>query len=218
MSSDAARRIIGAYDNLLVRAYCQVRFLILRQRFLDEIGQYLPQHGAILDIGCGFGLFSLYYASVAPGRRLRGIDLDSRRITRARTAARRLGLKNVEYETGDASRFRGDSPLAAAYLLDIVHHIPPGSVSGLLTEIHRCLAPGGFLVVKDVDVKPTWKRLFTWVLDKAMAPATPVHYWGSEALTQVLERAGFQVHLHQMVDVLPYPHVLYVCEKVERAG
>jgi len=45
-----------------------------------------------------------------------------------------------------------------------------------------------------------------------MAPATPVHYWSADALTAALDRAGFVVRRHLMVDLLPYPHVLYVCE------
>ena len=106
MRNDAVRDVIAAYDDLVVRAYCRVRFLILRQRFLDEIGQYLPTHGVILDIGCGFGLFSLYFASVAPGRSLRGLDLDSERIRMARSAALKLGLGNVTYEAADARDFK----------------------------------------------------------------------------------------------------------------
>jgi hypothetical protein len=54
-----ARRIIDAYDDRIVRAYCRVRFSILRDRFLFEIGQYLPRTGRVLDVGCGFGLFAL---------------------------------------------------------------------------------------------------------------------------------------------------------------
>jgi hypothetical protein len=46
-----------------------------------------------------------------------------------------------------------------------------------------------------------------------MAPATPVHYWSAEALTGALEETGFGVRRHLMVDVLPYPHVLYVCQR-----
>ena len=36
MRADIIRRIIRAYDDPIVRAYCWVRFWILRQRFLDE--------------------------------------------------------------------------------------------------------------------------------------------------------------------------------------
>src|SRR5207249_4600405 len=104
-------------------------------RFLEEIGQYLPPSGPVLDIGCGFGLFSLYYAATGPGRVVRGLDLSARRIAMARRAARRLGLENVAYELGDARDFKGDSEVAAAYMLDIVHHVPPESVPALLAQL-----------------------------------------------------------------------------------
>jgi SAM-dependent methyltransferase len=212
MRNDTIRRIIRAYDDPVVRAYCWARFWILRQRFLDEIGQYLPATGAVLDIGCGFGLFSLYYAATAPGRFVRGLDVDARRIGIARRAAARLGLDNVVYEEGDARDFKGDAEVAAAYMLDIVHHVPPATVPPLLRALRRGLPVGGRLLVKDVDTRPAPKRWFTWLLDRAMAPATPVHYWSAEALSAALTDAGFLVWRHLMVDVLPYPHVLYVCE------
>jgi SAM-dependent methyltransferase len=212
MHSATVKRIIRAYDDPVVRAYCWVRFGILRQRFLDEIGQYLPEEGPVLDIGCGFGLFSLYYAATAPRRLLRGLDLNPRRVAQARRAARRLGLDNVAYESGDARDFKGDGEVAAAYMLDIVHHVPPATVPPLLRALRRGLPVGGRLLVKDVDTRPAPKRWFTWLLDRAMAPATPVHYWSAEALSAALTDAGFLVWRHLMVDVLPYPHVLYVCE------
>ena len=48
MRSEAVHSVIGAYDDWVVRAYCWGRFGILRQRFLDEIGQYLPERGRVL--------------------------------------------------------------------------------------------------------------------------------------------------------------------------
>jgi 2-polyprenyl-3-methyl-5-hydroxy-6-metoxy-1,4-benzoquinol methylase len=213
MRSDTIRSIVRAYDDPIVRAYCWGRFAILRQRFLDEIGQYLPASGSVLDIGCGFGLFSLYYASTGPGRLVRGIDLNPRRIGMARRAATRLGLENVVYEELDARHFKGDSPVSAAYMLDIVHHLPDDAVPSLLRELHRAIAPGGLLMVKDVDTRPAPKRWFTWALDKLMNPRAPVRYWSSEELTGALGDVGFTVRHHLMVDVLPYPHILYVCTR-----
>lgn len=212
MRNETIRNVIRAYDDPVVRAYCSARFLILRQRFLEEIGQYLPATGPVLDIGCGFGLFSLYYAATAPRRFVRGLDLNARRIAMARRAAWRLGLDNVAYEQGDARDFKGDTEVAAAYMLDIVHHVPASAVPSLLAQLRRCLAPGGVLLVKDVDTRPAPKRWFTWTLDRLMAPRTPVRYWSTEELTAALERAGFRVRRHLMVDLLPYPHVLYICE------
>ena len=213
MRSDTIRSIVGAYDDPIVRAYCWARFTILRQRFLDEIGQYLPSTGVVLDIGCGFGLFSLYYAASGPGRFMRGVDLNRRRIALARRAATRLGLDNVAYEEADARDFKGDSEVAAAYMLDIVHHVAPAAVPPLLRQLHRAVMPGGTLLVKDVDTRPAAKRWFTWALDKLMDPRAPVRYWPADELATALETAGFTVRRHLMVDILPYPHILYVCTR-----
>ena len=213
MRSDTIRSIVRAYDDPIVRAYCWGRFAILRQRFLDEIGQYLPASGTVLDIGCGFGLFSLYYAATGAGRLVRGVDLNRRRIGMARRAAMRLGLENVVYEEGDARDFKGDTVVDAAYMLDIVHHVPRDAVPPLLRQLHRAVAPGGLLLVKDVDTRPAPKRWFTWALDKVMDPRAPVRYWSGEELGGALGEAGFAVRRHLMVDVLPYPHILYVCTR-----
>ena len=213
MSNATIRNVVRAYDDPVVRAYCWARFLVLRQRFLEEIGQYLPASGAVLDIGCGFGLFSLYYAATAPGRFVRGLDLSARRIAMARRAAYRLGLDNVAYEQGDARDFKGDSEVAAAYMLDIVHHVPPATVPPLLAQLRRCLVPGGRLLVKDVDTRPAPKRWFTWTLDKLMAPTAPVRYWSGEELGAALRAAGFEVRRHAMLDFLPYPHVIYIATR-----
>src|SRR5262249_24972201 len=147
-------RVVEAYDDWVIRTYCRVRFVILRQRFLDEISQYLPTKGDVLDLGCGFGLFSLYYAQTLPDLRLHGVDMDARRVGIAQEAGRRLGLANVEYAVGDVRHFRGQRMYAGAYMLDIVHHIEPEAVRPLLAELHATLLPGGRLVVKDVDSRP----------------------------------------------------------------
>jgi SAM-dependent methyltransferase len=213
MRRQAIARVVEAYDDWLIRVYSRTPFLILRQRFLDEIGQYLPASGDVLDLGCGFGLFSLYYAQLRPSLRFHGVDLNPRRIAIAREAARRLDLANVEYSVGDARGFRAPRPYAGAYMLDIVHHVEPAAVRPLLTELHAALVPGARLLVKDIDRYPAYKRWFTHALDVLMSPGSPPHYWAADALQAELERTGFRVHRHLMVDFLPYPHVLYVCRK-----
>jgi 2-polyprenyl-3-methyl-5-hydroxy-6-metoxy-1,4-benzoquinol methylase len=211
---EAIARVVDAYDDWVIRTYSRARFLILRQRFLDEIGQYLPAAGDVLDLGCGFGLFSLYYAQTRPGLTLHGIDLDARRIGIAREAARRLGVGNVNYAVGDARDFRARREYAGAYMLDIVHHVAPEGVRALVGELHAALVPGGCLVVKDVDTRPVYKRWFTHALDLVVSPGSPPRYWPADVLQALLEEAGFQVFRHAMVDFLPYPHMLYVCRKI----
>lgn len=216
MSASNIRAVIGAYDDFIIKAYARIRFQIIRQRFLEEIGQYLPEKGQILDVGCGFGLFSLYYALGNPALAFTALDYNTRRIDKAQRAARKLDLQNVDYRVGDARSLILEQQFDAAYMLDIVHHVPPEAVPPLLQTIHRSLASGGVLLVKDVADRPAFKRWFTWWLDKLMDWRTPVHYWPAAELKRVLEQVGFTVHVHHMIDILPYPHVLFICRKKEK--
>ncbi len=206
----AIRSIVASYDDLVTRMYSRVRFTILRQIFLEEIGQYLPRQGRVLDLGCGFGLFSLYFASQAQGRRITGIDQDERRIELARTSARRLGLGNVDYHVGDGLDWHSDESFDAIYLLDLVHHLPRDAVPAFLARLRERLRPGGVLVLKDIEDRPRWKVLFTLLLDRLMVGSEPIHYWPPAELAALLEGLGFEVVRHRMRDFLPYPHIVYV--------
>jgi len=205
--------IISVYDSKIVKAYCWGRFKIMHQQFLDEIGQYLPESGQILDMGCGFGLFSLYYAKKFPGLSIIGIDINEARIQMARKAATVLSLSNVRYEIADAITYECSTTLNGAYMLDIVHHISPETVRPLVRKIHALLHPGSRLIIKDVKTAPAYKRWFTFLLDKLLDPQAPLNYWKEQDMTDLLIAAGFEVFRHAMVDILPYPHILYICQK-----
>ena len=209
----AIARVISAYDHPVVRAYAWGRFQIFRQRFLDEIGQYLPERGVALDVGCGFGLFALYYAQIHPNLEIHGFDLSEKRIEMAQRAAQKLGVTNVTFRVDDARKLKADARYDGAYLLDIVHHVPEETVAPMIAELHRGLAPGAPLLVKDLDTSPAWQRVFAHGLDLAMSPTSPVRYWPNDELASLLARSGFDVKQHAMVDYLPYPHVLYVCTR-----
>ena len=209
----AIRRVIAAYDQPIIRAYSWGRFQIFRQRFLDEIGQYLPEEGRVLDIGCGFGLFGLYFAQVHPRVQLSGFDLSESRVAIANDAARKLGIANARFEVGDATELRARQRFDVVYMLDVVHHVAPATVRRLIEEVHASLPSGGRLLVKELDTEPAWQRVFAHVLDLAMSPSQPPHYWAAAELSGLLREVGFDVKRHAMVDILPYPHVLYVATK-----
>ena len=206
----AIRSVTDTYTNLVVRLYSKLRFFILRQPFLDEIGQYLPRGGRILDLGCGFGLFSLYFALRAPGCRITGVDRDERRIRDAREGAKKLALTNVDYHVGNALDWQDPEPFDAIYLLDLVHHLPAGEVPTFLEKIRALLNPHGILLLKEVADRPRYKVLFTLLLDRLMVGREPIRYWPPAELTRVLEGLGFSVKTHRMTDFLPYPHILYI--------
>src|SRR5262245_46154154 len=96
------RRIIRAYDSIIVRAYCVVRFQIINLNMLHILSLCLRGKSRVLEIGCGFGLFGCYFAARDPRVNWHGLDLNAGRIDMARRAAARLGLTNTHFGVADA--------------------------------------------------------------------------------------------------------------------
>ncbi len=215
---ELAARIISAYSGI-IRLYALVRFKIIHLRFLEEIEQYLPDEGTILDLGCGFGLFSMFMASCKPNARIIGLDIDSRRLAIAQAAAHKLAINNVSFLHQDLRDWRPDEKMTGAYALDIFHHLPPDSGNRLLLDLSTHIAPGGRFLLKDIDTVPRAMLLFTWLLDVLMSPRDHLYYRSAHAWQRQLAVSGFMpIYLHYLWDILPYPHILLIGDKPLESG
>ena len=103
-----------AHPNILPLLYSQQYdyYLAIGSRVADRIG------GArsILDVGCGVGILTTFYARQHPDKTFVGIDRSPASIMRAQEQAKALGLTNVQFEC-----------------LDLGHTTPPRSFELILT-------------------------------------------------------------------------------------
>ena len=207
-------RIVQAYSNFVIRVYCHIRFRIINSQFLETIEQHMPSQARILDIGCGFGLFANYFAMNDTSRAVYGADIDSSRILEAQQTAEKLGLTNVHFTVADAANYTFADKFDAVVMLDLLHHIDRSNANRLIEAVYHHLREGGVYLIKDVNVRPYWKMLFTFILDKLMDRERSVHYRDAKAWKALLYEVGFRdVKIYYINDYLPYPHVLLVCQK-----
>jgi len=210
----AIRRIVGALP-LVERAYSVVRFSILRPKLLSVMDLLLTDEGRILDVGCGFGLFAAYFGQTQPRRRIVGVDPDARRVGIARHVAERLGLDEHRFVVGDVRDAALDGPFDAAYVLDVMHHLPREDQARVLARLRDVLVPGGMLLVKDITTEPRSGLLFTAALDRLMVgPREPLSYRHHREWSEMLRDLGFHVRMVRVPDVLPYPHVVIAATKL----
>jgi SAM-dependent methyltransferase len=208
--SGPALAAIAAALPPLERAYARVRFGIMRTKFLAMMNLLLPAKGSILDVGCGFGLFSVYFALVAGGRRLRGVDPSTRRVEMARRCAAQLGVgERASYQVGTAQGLPLGPQFDAIYMMDVLHHLPRSEQVPLLTRLRELLVPGGVLLVKDVTTDQPLKLKFTELLDRVMVGwQEPLSYRHHGEWASILTDIGFDVRTVRVPDILPYPHVV----------
>jgi 2-polyprenyl-3-methyl-5-hydroxy-6-metoxy-1,4-benzoquinol methylase len=196
------------------RAYSLVRFSILRPKLLSVMDLLLTDEGRILDVGCGFGLFAGYFGQMHPRRRIVGVDPNARRIDIARRVAASLGLREHTFVVGDVRSAALTGPFDAAYVLDVMHHLPEGDQRGVLERLRGLLAPGGMLLMKDITTEPRLGLSFTKALDRLMVGwHEPLAYRHHRQWGEMLTDLGFKVRMVRVPDVLPYPHVVIAATK-----
>jgi len=91
-----------ADPNILPVLYSQQYdyYLAIGPRVADRIGEARSIQ-SILDVGCGVGILTTFYARQYPDRTFVGIDRSPASIARAREQAKALGLTNVQFECLD---------------------------------------------------------------------------------------------------------------------
>jgi len=122
---------------------------------------------AVLDIGCGDGRFTSALVK-AGAARVAGIDISERALRFARALVPEGEFLLANGRTLDFP----DGAFDAVTSLEVIEHIPPDAMPGLIAEIARVLKPGGRL---------------------CLSTREPKHYrhWTPDALDELFANRGF---------------------------
>jgi len=133
----------------------------------------------ILDAGCGTGGLLLFLSRALPDRDAMGIDADAE----ACAVARRKSGRPVAAGSVNALPV-ADGRLAAIFSADVLCHAGVNEAASL-ADFHRCLMPGGVLILN----LPAYRWLMS-AHDRAVHNAR--RYTGAEAC-RLLRGAGFEI-------------------------
>jgi len=107
----------------------------------------------IVDVGCGAGIDSLIAAKkVGPDGRVIGVDMTPSMLEKARHAAEKTGLENVEFREGYAEALPIPDDWANVVISNGVLNLMPDKAAAL-EEMSRVLKPGGRLQIGDILVQ-----------------------------------------------------------------
>jgi len=152
----------------------------------------LPLKGELVDLGTGIGLLPVMLGLTRPSLRIRGVEWDARKAEMARQLLR--GLPCVSVEEADARAYPIGSP-SAITMLDILHYSPLPDAQRLLAVCAGALAPGGALLIRDLEPSPwaiaPWLER-VWVRSR-WSRGGGVHPRSSSELAQELRGFGLTV-------------------------
>jgi SAM-dependent methyltransferase len=146
-------------------------------------------HRTILDAGSGSGVFSFELAKLHPRAQVLGIELDPQLVERANEIARRAGLANCRFETGDVTQLEFDSEFDLVVCVDNFEHVDDDVTA--MRRLWQALRPGGTLVAH----VPAYER--RWLLfGRRVNFDVPGHVrpgYKIDELAEKLRAAGFEI-------------------------
>ena len=192
---------------MAVRAHVRVRWATCP---FPRVAASVPARGRVLEIGCGYGLFSSYLALTGPGRQVVGTDVDPGKIAHAPTS-----LPNARFEVAVAGQVPA-GPWDAVVVVDVLYLIDPAGQESLVRRCVVELAAGGVLVVKEMAMAPKWKAAWNRVQETLAVRVLRITEGGGltflhpKTVGGWMAKAGLAVG-HQRVDRgYPHPHHLLV--------
>ena len=191
-----------------VKLYMWLRPLVIPFELIES---YVPKKGSIVDVGCGYGIFANYLATNSKERQVIGIDLNEKRISRAKKFF--AYLNNLNFSCNDIT----DTKIPNADIItavDVLHHIPTLALqTQLLKSCNSVLSKNGKLILKDLDTKPRWKYFFNYLHDYVMTRGDSVLYQDKNSVITLLKKTGFEVEKIVDIKKYPYAHILYIAKK-----
>jgi 2-polyprenyl-3-methyl-5-hydroxy-6-metoxy-1,4-benzoquinol methylase len=194
-----------------------VIYLRLRFSSYEIIESHVPSSGQILDLGCGFGMLTVYLAVSSQARRVRGIDISNRRLRTARFVSAQI--RNVAFEHGDLLKYTFQES-NCILLIDVLHYFPASVQNEFLRKCYEYINPGGRLLVRDSDKDNKFRHLITTFHETIMTKSgftkgDMLCFRGFVELTSYLEGLGFLVDVLPMWHRTPFADTLLVCTKVD---
>jgi 2-polyprenyl-3-methyl-5-hydroxy-6-metoxy-1,4-benzoquinol methylase len=192
-----------------IRAFVRARHLLAP---LTRILAEMPEHGRILDVGCGHGLFANALALGSTAREVLGVDPSAAKIAVARASG--AAITNVRYLRGIVQDLP-EGGFDAISILDVLYLLPVPEKLAILRACRERIAPDGVLVLKTNDTRPAWKYRVAKLQEQLMTGlgltmGRGLHFLSREQNAAILELAGFRPRTIVIRSWLPYPHVMFV--------
>jgi SAM-dependent methyltransferase len=164
----------------------------LRIRLRRVLPATAGTYRAILDAGCGPGVFAFELAKRHPEAQVLGVDSEPSLISRANEIAARAGLANCRFQEADVTALGYDDAFDLIVSVDNLEHVHDDV--GALRTLFYALRPGGRLVVHVPGYERRWL-----VFGRRVNFDVPGHVrpgYRVEELIAKLRDAGFEVTSH----------------------
>jgi len=220
-TSGALNRAVHRYRSapLIARLFVHGRAFLSDLAFVERL---VPRNGFIVDLGCGHGLFACLLREASDGRRVLGIDFDSKKIDVARSAIR--DTQWLRFEVGNVVT-EPPPKCDAITIIDVLYLLPFDQQEQVLRNAASALGEGGPLIVKAQERRLDPRYAATYAQEVITVTVLGATRGGRDRFffpdraqaVAMFERAGFVVEVVDMPR-RPYTDVVYLARKAPVRG
>lgn len=177
----------------------------------DRLVDATPRDAALLDVGCGGGLFLTLLA--AEGRISRGVGFDTSeaaiRLARQAAGAEAVRGTPLTFECRSVADGWPEGRFDAVSIIDVLHHVPGDAWRTTLEQALEHLREGGTLIYKDMCRRPRWRAIANRLHDMVLARQW-INYVPIEEVDAWAAARGLQPIESDRINLLWYGHDLRV--------
>jgi SAM-dependent methyltransferase len=204
-------RVMRRYRHMEPYPRLFARFKMGLDPMFPRLASFLRSPRYIIDIGCGYGIPSVWLLSLFPQAKVFGFDPDRRRVTVANRAFGDRGAATV----GKAPNLPAVSPgqVDTALMLDMIHLISDDELRFTLLQLYDKIVPEGKLILRTTipsRKRVPWLRRIEECRLKALHFTS--HFRSSEEVTTLLSEAGFMVEIKEPT-ALGREETWFICKR-----
>lgn len=169
----------------------------------------------ILDVGCGFGLLAFYLRERGSVQPILGLDVDLWKTRQGNQIASRY--PDVDLRCQDV---QGSLPpfLGNIALIDVLHYLPATGQANLLSHLVDCIAPGGFLLIRECPRENTPRFWISWMTERfgqliAWNWKSDLHFPARESIGAAFDEDEFEQACRPLWGRFPFNNQLFIFKR-----
>lgn len=194
-----------------VRARALLRLVVSP---LAGLPRHIPVKSRLYDVGCGTGAFLALVARTREPAALFGSEISEQAAVRARTAVLRADPSAACQIFVSAEPWNGDwlATCNVVSLIDVLHHIPRDRQQTFIGRLADAMAPGAWLLVKDINASHRLGAIANRVHDSIFS-RDPGFERSAAVVNTWLEQGGLRIERREEAFRLWYPHFTFLARK-----
>jgi len=203
------KKIIKMFPFGTKRLYSFLRISVLP---LIEIEKLLPKKGNVLDVGCGYGITSAFFAIKNPDVQIDGSEINKSRVKTAKNIF--SGIHNLNFYVSSLIK-KNNKKYDAIIAVDLLHHLDDSQKNILISDAYSSLSNNGLFIIKDINTRPILKYLWNYLHDLLMTKFSKLYFLSHTQTVSLLQKNKFKIVKKGIIKNILYPHYFYVCKKIK---